>query len=165
MRTLPLTIGTIHFVGIGGIGMSGIAEILHNLGYAVQGSDVADGANVKRIPLWLQSQVERWIEQTRLIAQQIGGAQTAMAAHEDDVLRRIRHAGAQKIGCYPDFERGGFRAGDGQTGNHQNVSETQQHRESGPGNKSYFENIAVTHGFAPTSRRRTQDGGFGTSKE
>jgi UDP-N-acetylmuramate--alanine ligase len=38
MRALPLSIGTIHFVGIGGIGMSGIAEVLHNLGYAVQGS-------------------------------------------------------------------------------------------------------------------------------
>jgi UDP-N-acetylmuramate--alanine ligase len=38
MRALPLTIGTIHFVGIGGIGMSGIAEVLHNLGYTVQGS-------------------------------------------------------------------------------------------------------------------------------
>jgi UDP-N-acetylmuramate--alanine ligase len=49
MRALPLTIGTIHFVGIGGIGMSGIAEILHNLGYAVQGSDVADGANAQRL--------------------------------------------------------------------------------------------------------------------
>ncbi|MEO5373247.1 MAG: UDP-N-acetylmuramate--L-alanine ligase [Alphaproteobacteria bacterium] len=49
MRTLPLDIGTLHFVGIGGIGMSGIAEILHNLGYAVQGSDVADSANVKRL--------------------------------------------------------------------------------------------------------------------
>jgi UDP-N-acetylmuramate--alanine ligase len=49
MRALPLTIGTIHFVGIGGIGMSGIAEILHNLGYQVQGSDVADGANVRRL--------------------------------------------------------------------------------------------------------------------
>src|SRR5277367_3597478 len=49
MRALPLDIGTIHFVGIGGIGMSGIAEILHNLGYAVQGSDVADGANVRRL--------------------------------------------------------------------------------------------------------------------
>ena len=35
MRTMPLSIGTIHFVGIGGIGMSGIAEILHNLGYSV----------------------------------------------------------------------------------------------------------------------------------
>ena len=49
MRTLPLSIGTIHFCGIGGIGMSGIAEVLHNLGYAVQGSDVADSANVKRL--------------------------------------------------------------------------------------------------------------------
>ena len=49
MRALPLTIGTIHFVGIGGIGMSGIAEILHNLGYSVQGSDVADNPNVRRL--------------------------------------------------------------------------------------------------------------------
>ncbi|MBM3598899.1 MAG: UDP-N-acetylmuramate--L-alanine ligase [Alphaproteobacteria bacterium] len=49
MRAMPLTIGTIHFVGIGGIGMSGIAEILHNLGYSVQGSDVAESANVKRL--------------------------------------------------------------------------------------------------------------------
>ena len=49
MRALPLGIGTIHFVGIGGIGMSGIAEVLHTLGYAVQGSDIADSANVKRL--------------------------------------------------------------------------------------------------------------------
>jgi UDP-N-acetylmuramate--alanine ligase len=49
MRALPFDIGTIHFVGIGGIGMSGIAEILHNLGYSVQGSDQADGANVRRL--------------------------------------------------------------------------------------------------------------------
>ena len=49
MRALPLDIGTIHFVGIGGIGMSGIAEILHNLGYTVQGSDLAENANVKRL--------------------------------------------------------------------------------------------------------------------
>ena len=49
MKSLPLSIGTIHFVGIGGIGMSGIAEILRNLNYAVQGSDIADGANVKRL--------------------------------------------------------------------------------------------------------------------
>mgnify|MGYP003365613161 FL=1 len=49
MRALPLTIGTIHFVGIGGIGMSGIAEVLHNLGYKVQGSDVAENANVRRL--------------------------------------------------------------------------------------------------------------------
>jgi UDP-N-acetylmuramate--alanine ligase len=49
MRALPLSIGIIHFVGIGGIGMSGIAEILHNLGYQVQGSDIADNANVRRL--------------------------------------------------------------------------------------------------------------------
>ncbi|MEM7170741.1 MAG: UDP-N-acetylmuramate--L-alanine ligase [Pseudomonadota bacterium] len=46
---LPLDLGMIHFVGIGGIGMSGIAEILTNLGYAVQGSDVAENANVQRL--------------------------------------------------------------------------------------------------------------------
>lgn len=46
---LPKTIGTIHFIGIGGIGMSGIAEVLHNLGYTVQGSDASESANVKRL--------------------------------------------------------------------------------------------------------------------
>jgi UDP-N-acetylmuramate--alanine ligase len=46
---LPRDIGPIHFVGIGGIGMSGIAEVLANLGYTVQGSDVAESANVKRL--------------------------------------------------------------------------------------------------------------------
>jgi UDP-N-acetylmuramate--alanine ligase len=49
VRALPLGIGTIHFVGIGGIGMSGIAEVLHTLGYAVQGSDISDNANVRRL--------------------------------------------------------------------------------------------------------------------
>ena len=49
MRALPLSIGTIHFVGIGGIGMSGIAEVLHNLGYVVQGSDISESANVLRL--------------------------------------------------------------------------------------------------------------------
>jgi len=49
MRPIPLTIGTIHFVGIGGIGMSGIAEVLHNLGYRVQGSDLAETPNVARL--------------------------------------------------------------------------------------------------------------------
>ena len=46
---LPREIGPIHFVGIGGIGMSGIAEVLMNLGYTVQGSDASDSANVKRL--------------------------------------------------------------------------------------------------------------------
>jgi UDP-N-acetylmuramate--alanine ligase len=43
MRGVGTDIGTIHFIGIGGIGMSGIAEVMHILGYKVQGSDVADG--------------------------------------------------------------------------------------------------------------------------
>ncbi len=46
---MPETIGVVHFVGIGGIGMSGIAEVLHNLGYTVQGSDQAENANVQRL--------------------------------------------------------------------------------------------------------------------
>jgi UDP-N-acetylmuramate--alanine ligase len=46
---MPETIGLIHFVGIGGIGMSGIAEVLHGLGYKVQGSDQNESANVQRL--------------------------------------------------------------------------------------------------------------------
>ena len=49
MRDLPVDAGGIHFVGIGGIGMSGIAEILHNLGHRVQGSDMAENANIARL--------------------------------------------------------------------------------------------------------------------
>ncbi|MDQ4059656.1 MAG: UDP-N-acetylmuramate--L-alanine ligase [Pseudomonadota bacterium] len=46
---MPRETGPIHFVGIGGIGMSGIAEVLHNLNYRVQGSDVGENANVMRL--------------------------------------------------------------------------------------------------------------------
>ena len=46
---MKLDIGPVHFVGIGGIGMSGIAEVLANLGYRVQGSDASDSANVQRL--------------------------------------------------------------------------------------------------------------------
>ena len=49
IRHMPLDTGVFHFVGIGGIGMSGIAEVLKNLGYQVQGSDIGDSANVKRL--------------------------------------------------------------------------------------------------------------------
>ena len=42
MRGVATDIGIIHFIGIGGFGMSGIAEVMHNLGYQVQGSDIAD---------------------------------------------------------------------------------------------------------------------------
>ena len=46
---LPDKLGPIHFIGIGGIGMSGIAEVLLNLGYTVQGSDASESANVLRL--------------------------------------------------------------------------------------------------------------------
>ncbi|TXH00903.1 MAG: UDP-N-acetylmuramate--L-alanine ligase, partial [Rhodocyclaceae bacterium] len=49
MKGVATDIGTIHFVGIGGIGMSGIAEVMHNLGYKVQGSDIAVSASVERL--------------------------------------------------------------------------------------------------------------------
>ena len=48
-KKLPFEIGTLHFVGIGGIGMSGIAEALKYLGYDVQGSDIKESANVERL--------------------------------------------------------------------------------------------------------------------
>ena len=49
MRISCQSLGVVHFVGIGGIGMSGIAEILNSLGYSVRGSDLCDNANVKRL--------------------------------------------------------------------------------------------------------------------
>ncbi|MEP1420358.1 MAG: UDP-N-acetylmuramate--L-alanine ligase [Erythrobacter sp.] len=49
MKGVGTDIGTIHFVGIGGIGMSGIAEVMCNLGYRVQGSDIAEGPSVERL--------------------------------------------------------------------------------------------------------------------
>ncbi|MFL6721959.1 MAG: UDP-N-acetylmuramate--L-alanine ligase [Sphingomonas sp.] len=49
MKAMGTDIGTIHFVGIGGIGMSGIAEVMHQLGYKVQGSDAADGYIVEKL--------------------------------------------------------------------------------------------------------------------
>ena len=49
MKAMGTDIGTIHFVGIGGIGMSGIAEVMHQLGYKVQGSDVAESYVVGKL--------------------------------------------------------------------------------------------------------------------
>ena len=45
-------IKNIHLIGIGGIGMSGIAEIMNNLGYNITGSDQANNSNVKRLKKW-----------------------------------------------------------------------------------------------------------------
>ena len=47
--TSPFPLGPVHFIGIGGIGMSGIAEVMLNLGYAVQGSDIKANPNVERL--------------------------------------------------------------------------------------------------------------------
>ncbi|MDG1418513.1 MAG: Mur ligase domain-containing protein, partial [Maricaulis sp.] len=47
--SLPFPVGPVHFVGIGGIGMSGIAEVMLNLGYQVQGSDIKANPNVERL--------------------------------------------------------------------------------------------------------------------
>ncbi|MFC3053036.1 UDP-N-acetylmuramate--L-alanine ligase [Kordiimonas pumila] len=49
MKSIPFDIGMVHFSGIGGIGMSGIAEVMFNLGYRVQGSDISENANVTRL--------------------------------------------------------------------------------------------------------------------
>jgi UDP-N-acetylmuramate--alanine ligase len=49
MKALGTDIGTIHFVGIGGIGMSGIAEVMNQLGYSVQGSDIAESYVVEKL--------------------------------------------------------------------------------------------------------------------
>ena len=58
MKAMGTEIGTIHFVGIGGIGMSGIAEVMHHLGYKVQGSDqnesyVTEGLKKRGIPVMI----------------------------------------------------------------------------------------------------------------
>lgn len=49
MLRSPQNLGIIHFIGIGGIGMSGIAEILHQSGYHVQGSDISQNKNIERL--------------------------------------------------------------------------------------------------------------------
>ena len=49
IRSNTFTKGIIHFIGIGGIGMSGIAELMLNLGYKIQGSDLTVNNNIKRL--------------------------------------------------------------------------------------------------------------------
>ena len=63
MKAMGTEIGTIHFVGIGGIGMSGIAEVMHHLGYKVQGSDqaesyVTEGLRKAGIPVMIGQKAE-----------------------------------------------------------------------------------------------------------
>jgi UDP-N-acetylmuramate--alanine ligase len=49
LRATPFELGPVHFIGMGGIGMSGIAEIMLRQGYKVQGSDARDSANMERL--------------------------------------------------------------------------------------------------------------------
>ena len=49
MKNFDKKFGVLHFIGIGGIGMSGIAEVLINLGYAITGSDLIENQNIKRL--------------------------------------------------------------------------------------------------------------------
>jgi len=49
MKISPFSLGTIHFIGIGGIGMSALAEICHSLGLSVQGSDIRHNVNTQRL--------------------------------------------------------------------------------------------------------------------
>ncbi len=76
----------IHFVGIGGIGMSGIAELLLNLGYTVSGSDLADSAITRRLAelgarIYKGHQKE-WIEGAEVVV-----TSTAIAADNPEVLQ------------------------------------------------------------------------------
>jgi len=60
---MPRNIGPVHFVGVGGIGMSGIAEILHNQGYKVRGSDSSENPNVQRLrKMGIEVEIGRLLE-------------------------------------------------------------------------------------------------------
>ncbi len=98
MKALPLSIGTIHFVGIGGIGMSGIAEIMHNLGYQVQGSDLAESANVARlramsIPVSIGHRAENLGEASVVVVSSaVDGANPEIQAARERLVPVVRRA-------------------------------------------------------------------------
>jgi len=98
METLPFDIGPIHFVGIGGIGMSGIAEVMHNLGYRVQGSDIAEGGNVKRLrALGIEVAVGHAAEnlgeaQVVVISSAVGAENPEVRAAREKLLPVVRRA-------------------------------------------------------------------------
>ncbi|MEY4975106.1 MAG: UDP-N-acetylmuramate--L-alanine ligase [Pseudomonadota bacterium] len=81
----------IHFIGIGGAGMSGIAEVLHNLGYQVSGSDQADSATLRRLQaLGIQTQVGH--DAAHLAQVDAVVTSTAVRADNPEVLAaRARH--------------------------------------------------------------------------
>jgi UDP-N-acetylmuramate--alanine ligase len=93
MRVFPNSFGTLHFTGIGGIGMSGVAELLHKLGYQVQGSDIADSPNIQRlrdqgIPVIVGHKAENIFDQA---GKPVGGiVVTAVLAKDNPELVKAR---------------------------------------------------------------------------
>ena len=84
MNNLPFPVGVLHFVGIGGIGMSGIAEVMHLLGYIVQGSDIADNANVARLrAMGISVKIGHYVE--NLGAAQVVIISSAVEQHNPEV--------------------------------------------------------------------------------
>lgn len=91
MRVPPQTVRQLHFVGIGGIGMSGIAEVLVNLGYEVTGSDVSENPNVQRLrSLGARIQIGHAAE--NVVGAQVVVVSTAVKADNPEVMeaRRLR---------------------------------------------------------------------------
>jgi UDP-N-acetylmuramate--alanine ligase len=95
---LPRETGPIHFIGIGGIGMSGIAEVMKTLGYAVQGSDLADNYNVARLrKLGIPVEIGHREENLRdarvvVISSAVKAENPELAAARDRLLPIVRRA-------------------------------------------------------------------------
>lgn len=91
MRVPPQTVRQLHFVGIGGIGMSGIAEVLVNLGYDVTGSDVSENSNVQRLRS-LGARIQIGHAAQNVVGAQVIVTSTAVKANNPEVLeaRRLR---------------------------------------------------------------------------
>ncbi len=90
MKGVGTDIGIIHFVGIGGIGMSGIAEVMHNLGYKVQGSDIAEGYVVEGlrklgIPVMIGQRAENVAEAAVIVTS------TAVKRDNPEVAAALEH--------------------------------------------------------------------------
>lgn len=91
MRVAPQTVRQLHFVGIGGIGMSGIAEVLVNLGYSVTGSDVSENPNVQRLRS-LGAKIHIGHAAENVVGAQVVVISTAVKADNPEVIeaRRLR---------------------------------------------------------------------------
>src|SRR5215475_2959887 len=95
---LPRETGPIHFIGIGGIGMSGIAEVMKTLGYTVQGSDLSDNYNVARLrKLGIPVEIGHRVENLRdarvvVISSAVKADNPELAAARDRLLPIVRRA-------------------------------------------------------------------------